>query len=225
MSKAGINTGKRRRFSPEKRKSLILDHTAEIVARDGVAVLTMELIAKEAGISKSLVYTYFDNLTGLLRALLKRELKTQRELQFREAEAAESLADLVRGVTHQYLKYIAERGLIIERLQSEPTVSRGSDPTSFKRGDAVEYVAKIVASSFDIPMDLARAASDISFGIPAAAGAYLLHSDMSLEQIEEITVTMILGSLDALQANYSLRDFPKKDTKGNTKILPRTAND
>ncbi|MFN2099891.1 TetR/AcrR family transcriptional regulator [Altererythrobacter sp. MF3-039] len=203
MSKAGTNTGKRRRFSPEKRKSLILDHTAEIVARDGVAVLTMELIAQEAGISKSLVYTYFDNLTDLLRALLKRELKAQRELQFREAEAAPSLEELVRGVTHQYLKYIAERGLIIERLQSEPTVSRGSDPTAFKRGDAVEYIAKIVASSFDLPIDLARAASDISFGIPAAAGAYLLHSEASLAEVEEITVAMILGALEALETRFS----------------------
>ena len=116
MSKA--NSSKRRRYSPEKRKSLILDHTAEIVARDGVAVLTMESIAKEAGISKSLVYTYFENLTELLRALLKRELRAQRELQFREAEAATTFEELVRGVTHQYLKYIEDRGLIIERLQS-----------------------------------------------------------------------------------------------------------
>ncbi len=205
MSTIATTATKRRRYSPEKRKSLILDHTAEIVARDGVAVLTMELIAKEAGISKSLVYTYFDNLTELLRALLRRELAAQRELQFQEAEAAETFEQLVRGVTHQYLKYIADRGLIIERLQSEPTVSRGSDPTAFKRGDAVEYVAEIVVKSFGLPPDLARAATDISFGIPAAAGAYLLHSEASLEEVEEITVTMILGSLDALQKKFDAR--------------------
>jgi AcrR family transcriptional regulator len=198
------NPDKKRRLSPEKRKSMILDHAAEMVARDGVAVLSMESIGKAAGVSKALVYAYFENLTDLLRVLLRRELTRQRKLQLKEAETAKTFEELVRGVTHQYLKYIEERGLIIERLQSEPTVSRGSDPTDFARKDAVDYIAKIFSANFNIPMDIARAASDISFGIPAAAGGYLLHSDMPVEQIEEITVAMILGSLNALRPDHSL---------------------
>jgi len=208
---------KRRRYSPEKRKSLILDHTAEIVARDGVAVLTMELIGKEAGISKSLVYTYFESLTDLLRALLKRELQGQRRLQAEEAEKAETFEELVRGVTHQYLKYIEERGLIIERLQSEPSVSRGSDPTAYGREEAVNYIAEIVSANFNIPMDLARAASDISFGLPATAGAYYLHNDMSREEVEEITVTMILGSLNAMKTEYNMRQ-QRLQAKPDTRV-------
>jgi AcrR family transcriptional regulator len=43
----------RRRYTPEKRRSLILDHTADIVAREGVAQLSIERIGREAGISKS----------------------------------------------------------------------------------------------------------------------------------------------------------------------------
>ncbi|WP_108812788.1 TetR family transcriptional regulator [Sphingorhabdus sp. Alg231-15] len=203
-------TIKRRRLSPEKRKSLILDHTAEIVANNGVAVLSMELIGKEAGISKSLVYTYFDSLTELLRALLRRELKRLRRFQVQEAEAAQTFEELVRGVTHQYLKYIEERGLIIERLQAEPSVSDGHDPTDYSRDDAVNYIADIVARNFDIPKSLARAATDISFGLPATAGAYYLHGDMSREEVENITVTMILGSLNAVQNDYSTRLQPLK---------------
>jgi len=173
-------------------------------------VLSMELIGKEAGISKSLVYTYFDNLTDLLRALLNRELKRLRRLQTKEAERAKTFEELVRGVTHQYLKYIEERGLIIQRLQAEPSVSGGNDPTQYSRDDAVEYVAEVVSNNFNMPIELARAASDISFGIPATAGAYSLHSDMSREQIENITVTMIMGSLNALKNEYSMRHQPLK---------------
>jgi TetR/AcrR family transcriptional regulator, fatty acid biosynthesis regulator len=201
---------KRRRLSPEKRKSLILDHTADIVASDGVAVLSMELIGKKAGISKSLVYTYFDSLTDLLRALLKRELKCLRQLQAQEAQAARTFEELVRGVTHQYLKYIEERGLIVERLQAEPSLSTGHDPTDYSRNDAVNYVADIVATNFDIPIDLAIAVTDISFGLPATAGAFCLHSDMSREEIEKITVTMILGSMNAVQNDYNNRIQPLK---------------
>ncbi|MEO9469902.1 TetR/AcrR family transcriptional regulator [Parasphingorhabdus sp.] len=197
---------KRRRFSPEKRKSLILDHTAEMVARDGVAVLSMERIAKTAGISKSLVYTYYDNLTELLQELLQRELKRLRRLQAQEAEAAETFEALVRGVTHQYLKYIEDRGLLIERLQAEPSVSDGHDPTDYSRSDAVEYVGKVVAKNFDLPLDFAYAVSDIAFGLPANAGAYFLHGNMSRQEIENITVTMILGSMDALKREYGMQN-------------------
>ena len=196
---------KRRRLSPEKRKQLILDHTADIVAREGVAALSMDRIGKEAGISKSLVYTYFENLTILLRTLLNREMKRLRKLQREEADKADTFEELVRGVTHQYLKYIEERGLLIERLQAEPSVSGGNDPTDYSREEAVDYLAELVTRNFDVPPELARAATDISFGIPAAAGAYYLHNEMSREEVENITVTMILGTFDALRNDHGSR--------------------
>lgn len=196
---------KRRRLNPEKRKSLILDHTADIVAREGVSALSMDRIGKEAGISKSLVYTYFDSLTELLRTLLQRELKSLRKIQQQEAEAAETFEQLVRGVTHQYLKYIEERGLIIERLQAEPRVAGGNDPTDFSRGEAVDYLAQLVAENFNIPYDIAHAATDISFGLPAAAGAYCLHNGMPRSDVEDIAVTMILGTFAALRNDHGLR--------------------
>ncbi len=196
---------KRRRLSPEKRKSLILDHTADIIAREGVSALSMDGIGKEAGISKSLVYTYFDNLTVLLRMLLKRELTRLRKLQQQEAEAAETFEELVRGVTHQYLKYIEERGLIIERLQTEPSVAGANDPTDYSREEAVEYLAQLVTRNFDVPYEIAHAATDISFGLPANAGAYFLHNEMSRAEVENITVTMILGTFNALRNDHGLR--------------------
>lgn len=199
---------KRRRFSPEKRRELILDFTADIVAREGVAALSMDRIGKEAGVSKSLVYNYFPSLTELLRELLDRELRRLRRLQNAEAEKAETFEDLVRGVTHQYLKYIEERGLIIERLQAEPSVSSIHDPTDYSRDAAVGYLAKIVSDHFGLPIDVARAATDISFGLPASAGEYLLRAKMSRAEIEELTVTMIVGSLAKVQSDFLTKRRP-----------------
>ena len=82
---------KRTRLSPEKRRELILDHTAEIVAREGVANLSMDQIGREAGVSKSLVYNYFPNLNDLLKVLLDRELRHLRASQQQAAEAAETV--------------------------------------------------------------------------------------------------------------------------------------
>ena len=112
---------------------------------------------------------------------------------------------MIRNVTHAYLTYIAERGLIIERLQAEPSVTGLNDPTDFGRAGAVDYLVPIVAGHFHLPEDVARAAIDISFGLPSAAGQYLLRGKMSLETVEDLTVSMILGSFTQFHADYLAR--------------------
>ncbi len=207
---ASAGTKERRRFSPEKRRELILDHTADIVAREGVATLTIEQIGREAGISKSLVYAYFPNITDLLRELFKREMKRLRKLQAAAAANAETFEELVRSVTHEYLKYFDERGLIIERLQAEPSVSEMHDPTEYSREAAVEYLTDIVIAKFDLPRDIARAATDISFGLPASAGSYLHRHDLDLKTLEDLTVAMIIGTFRNLKSEYGASDRPLK---------------
>ena len=221
---AKIVTLRRTRLSPERRRSLILDHTAEIVARDGVAALTMDRIGKEAGVSKSLVYNYFPNLTELLQALLKRELRRLRRLQASAAAQAETFEGLVRGVTHAYITYIAERGLIIERLQAEPSVSDIHDPTDYGRDAAVDYLANIIVAHFGLPPEIARAATDISFGLPASAGAYLQRHDIDRQVIEDLTVTMILGTITALKTEYLAHRQPlRRDTPPDLKTVKLSA--
>ncbi len=181
---------------------MILDTTAEMIARDGISHLSMERIARQEGVSKALVYNYFDSLEELLKELLERELKRLRRLQFEAAKQAITFEDLVRNITREYLTYIDRRGLIIERLQSEPNLSDLNDPTGYGRDASVDYLAPILSRNFDMPDKLARAATDISFGLSAAAGNYLLRSKMSLAEIEDVTVTMILGSFAAVRSEY-----------------------
>ena len=195
---------KRTRLSPEKRRTLILDKTAEIVARDGVANLSMDQVGREAGISKSLVYNYFPNLNDLLKVLLERELRHLRRAQREAAESAETFEELVRSVTHEYLTYIDKRGLIIERLQSEPSVSEIHNPADYSRDTAVDYLAVIAKDVFDLPPEIAKAVTDISIGIPSSAGAYLLKRELPLQEVEDITVTMIMGVFTAIKTDFTI---------------------
>ncbi len=194
---------KRVRLSPEERQAQILDCTADIIANEGVSALSMDRIGREAGVSKSLVYNYFPSITELLRQLLQREWRRLRRLQAAAAESARTFEELVRAVTHVYLKYIDERGLLIERLQAEPSVSEIRNPTEYSRDRAVDYLAGVIATHFDLPLDIARAATDISFGLPAAAGVYLQRRQMSLAALEDLTCTMILGTLNEIKREHS----------------------
>jgi TetR/AcrR family transcriptional regulator, fatty acid biosynthesis regulator len=193
----------RQRLKPEERRRLILDHTAAMIARDGIAQLSIESIGKEAGISKSLVYAYFTNLTELLRELYLREMRRLRRQQVEVAKDATTFEELVRSITHVYLYYIDKRGPIVQRLQAEPSVSDLHNPTDFSRDDAVDYLTEIVVKNFNLPHDIARAATDISFGLSAAAGTYMHRHDIDLQQLEDLTVAMVMGSFDAVKAGYS----------------------
>ena len=212
MSKSDTTKKTRTRLSPKARKNMILDCAAKLVAGEGVSAVTMERLGSEAEISKALVYNYFPSVTLLLQTLLMREYRHLRRLQLEAAESSETLEQMVRRVTKVYLSYISDRGLIIERLSLEPSVANSGDPNKYGRDPAVNYLAEILCDNFNIDIEVARATVDISYGMPTAAGQYLIHNDINLQTIEDITVAMFLGSYQAIQKRYeaSLKTLIKR---------------
>ncbi|MEM8943130.1 MAG: TetR/AcrR family transcriptional regulator [Pseudomonadota bacterium] len=194
-----------RRFGREKRKAMILDKTAELIATEGTAELSLNTIGQRAGVSKTLMYRYFGSLLDLLRELMRREHRRLRIAQFEAAESAETYEDLVRKVTRAYLLYIEERGLILERLQSYPNIAGVQNPTYFEREPSVSYFAEVTAQIYDLPIEISTAATEVSFGLPAAAGEYLIRSGMDRQTVEDITVAMILGSVGGIRDNMIAR--------------------
>lgn len=197
---------------------MILDHAAKFIAAEGVSALSMERLGKEAGISKSLVYAYYPSMTDLLQTLLKREYALLRKQQAIASDSAETFEQLVRRITRSYLAYIEDRGLLLERLMAEPSVATLGDPTKFQRSTAVNHIANIVADTFDIDIEIAIPVCDISFGMPAAAGSYLIHNHANRQTIEDITVTMIVGSVEAIRQKYltSLKPLVRRKSKNKT---------
>lgn len=64
----------RRTLAEEKvdRRSLILDAVLTVLARDGIAGVSMRAVAREAGVALGLVHYYFDDKPGLIAAALRR---------------------------------------------------------------------------------------------------------------------------------------------------------
>lgn len=59
--------------APERREQL-LDVTAKLASEQGFQRLTIEAIAREAGITRPIVYEHFGDLAGLLDAVVEREM-------------------------------------------------------------------------------------------------------------------------------------------------------
>lgn len=65
-------TRTRTRLAPSIRRASILDAAARLILRAGTAGLTMEDIAREAGVARGTLYLYFDSIDGIIAALRDR---------------------------------------------------------------------------------------------------------------------------------------------------------
>jgi AcrR family transcriptional regulator len=61
------------RMSAEERREQVLDATKAIVTDDGFHAVSIEAVARRAGITRPIVYSHFGDLHGLLEALVERE--------------------------------------------------------------------------------------------------------------------------------------------------------
>ena len=62
----------RARLSPEQRRSQLLDLGVRLMATRSLDELSIDLLAEEAGVSRGLLYHYFDNLQGFHEAVVRR---------------------------------------------------------------------------------------------------------------------------------------------------------
>ena len=60
-------------MSPEQRREHLIDAALEVILERGYARISIEAIARTAGITRPVVYDHFPNLNKLLRAVIERE--------------------------------------------------------------------------------------------------------------------------------------------------------
>ena len=63
----------RKRMSAHERREQLLDVTKEIVGSEGFHAVSIEAVARQAGITRPVVYEHFGDLAGLLEAMVGRE--------------------------------------------------------------------------------------------------------------------------------------------------------
>jgi AcrR family transcriptional regulator len=69
------NTATATRMTARARRGQLLDVTAEIVVAQGFQAVSIQSVARKAGISRPIVYEHFGDLGGLLTALIEREIE------------------------------------------------------------------------------------------------------------------------------------------------------
>ena len=106
-------TPKRVLLTAEERREQLLDVTTELVLERGFHEVSIDAVAKNAGITRAVVYQHFDDLSDLLHAVVDRE--TARAL---EQVSRTALPDLSTGDARQLM--LESVSAYIEAVQSNP---------------------------------------------------------------------------------------------------------
>jgi AcrR family transcriptional regulator len=78
-------------MAPEKRREQLIDAALSVIVEQGYEGVSIEAIARTAGVTRPVIYDHFSNLGRLLQALIERE----------EAYALAQLAEVVPSAPHE----------------------------------------------------------------------------------------------------------------------------
>jgi AcrR family transcriptional regulator len=107
---------------PERREQL-LDVTKRIVGEDGLHAVSIDRVAREAGITRPIVYEHFSNLAGLLDALLTREATFAREqlaTALRLVPDGREPAEVLLGALAGYLQAVLDEPVTWQLVLTPP---------------------------------------------------------------------------------------------------------
>ncbi|MEM9997020.1 MAG: TetR/AcrR family transcriptional regulator [Bacteroidota bacterium] len=120
-------TAQRRAEEKEQRRQSILDAAAAVVARKGVDALTMGDVAREARLSRGLVYFYFKDKLDLFDGLAHRAVASLAD-RFRAAASAHTTGlNQIYAIGRAYVQFSHECPVLFEALARFET--RELDPS------------------------------------------------------------------------------------------------
>jgi len=137
------------RMQAGERREQLLDATKAIVAQRGFHAVSIEAVAREAGITRPIVYGHFNDLPGLLEALVDRE--SRRALaqlasvlpgDLGEGDARETLLTALRGYLEAVRADPATWQLVLMPPEGAPAVLH--EHIARGRAAVVEHLAGAV---------------------------------------------------------------------------------
>lgn len=159
---------------PEQRRQQLIDAAMEIILTEGYGGVTVEAVARAAGVTRPVVYDHFANLGQLLHALVEREerhslaeLDTIVPVDPGNADPAELMARSVGRFLASVVARPSTWRLILLPLEGTPAIVRRHVEQNRQRILArIEDLVRWAIGSWDLPVGLdvelaARAIRDL----------------------------------------------------------------
>jgi AcrR family transcriptional regulator len=166
---AEATQAKRRMRAPERRKQL-LEVARRVFGRKGYHVVTMDDVAREAGVTKPILYDHFPSKRDLYRDLLEEDLANLKE-RLREAlETSKGNRQRIQGSFQAYFDFVDEEGAGFRLLMQEAVgPEREFREMVFRfRDEVLDQVTEVIVRESKGNLDRAQAA-DVALGLVGMA--------------------------------------------------------
>jgi AcrR family transcriptional regulator len=143
------------RMPPEQRREQLIDAALNVILHDGYGSVSVEAVAREAGVTRPVVYDHFPNLGRLLHALVEREerysLEQLEEVVPATADERDPM-DVLATSVRRFLEIVMGRPttwrLILLPLEGTPAIVR--DHVERNRARILERIQRLVAASVEL---------------------------------------------------------------------------
>ncbi len=158
------------RMPPEKRREQLIDAALSVIVQQGYEGVSIEAVAKVAGVTRPVIYDHFPNLASLLQALIEREERyalDQLSAVVPPAPQDEDPPDLFATGVRRFLDAVASRPdtwrIILLPPEGTPAIVRQQVETN--RAQVLERLQRLVVWA----VDRSDVAADLDVEIAARA--------------------------------------------------------
>ncbi len=196
------------RLPPEARREQLLDAALAVIVRDGYPGVSIDAIAREAGVTRPVVYSSFEGLGQLLYALLDRQ--EQRALEQLLAAVPTEL-----GETDPDAFLVEAIARLIEVVRGDPATWRpillGADGTPAAVRQRIARDRELVRARVEalLRAGLERRGGpelDAEIASHAVLGVAEYFGRMLVEERERLDAARLLATVGALLAALDRRD-------------------
>lgn len=162
-----MTTAKRKRMPRAERERQMIDVAEQVFAARGYAAASMDEIAELVGVSKPMLYEYFNSKEGLLLACIRQSRAVLREVTEQATVGAATAEEALRRGLLAFFVFIRERRQAWSLLRHEMALigTPAADEVEATRRQQTDLIAALMSGYFDSGDDLrAEAAAEFVVG-------------------------------------------------------------
>jgi AcrR family transcriptional regulator len=217
---SGAKSKRAQRMSPDERRGQILDSAVALILARGNSNCTLEDVAREARISRPLIYKYFPKREDLLKALLEREYAHLRGRGLDDVPRDVPLDVVRRRAVERSLAYYFERGPIIRLISGDPAVAQTARSRNRgARAVTTDYFVRRSVETYGVPEDVARIVSTMVVNAPILSVRALKERGVDPKRAAEIWSEFVAGGWRALAEKFAREPARRAERPAKRKEL------
>lgn len=194
-----MTTAKRKRMPRADRMRQMIEVAEEVFAARGYAAASMDEIAELVGVSKPMLYEYFNSKEGLLLACIRQSRAVLREVTEQATVGAATAEEALRRGLLAFFVFIRERRQAWSLLRHEMALigTPAADEVEETRRQQTDLIAALMSGYFDSGDELrVEAAAEFVVGACERLAIWCeRHDGVSPEQATEYAMDVLWSGL------------------------------